>query len=146
MAERSPFALPQMYVTRRTSKDLVYVEGPVVQLLKTVSSKVKMAENITIVQRDKVFPELFDKIMKENVDLTFSSLPLFHFGETILKQTRALSTQRGKFLVPCGKNFHRWNSVIASTRRVILQVSLYHDTEPTIILMLSLKMNIKWQI
>ena len=27
-----------------------------------------MAENFTIVQRDKVFHELFDKIMKENVD------------------------------------------------------------------------------
>ena len=66
-AERSPFALPQTYVTRKTSKDFVYVEGPVVQLLKAVSSEVNMQENITIAERGKVFPELLDEIMKENV-------------------------------------------------------------------------------
>lgn len=93
----------------------MYVEGPVVQLLKTVSSKVNMAENITIVEGDIVFPELFDKIMKEIFDVIFSPLPLFNFGEIILEQTRALSTQRRSFFVPCGKNFRRWNSVIAST-------------------------------
>ena len=85
------------------------------QLSETVLRKVNMVENIAIVERDKVFPELFNKIMKEIFDVIFSPLPLFHFGETVLEQTYALSTQRGKFLVPCGKNFRRWNSVIAST-------------------------------
>jgi hypothetical protein len=74
-----------------------------------------MAKNITIVERDNVFPELFNKIMKEIFDIIFSPLPLFHFGETVLEKTCTLSTQRGKFLVPCGKNFRRCNSVIAST-------------------------------
>jgi hypothetical protein len=73
-----------------------------------------MAENITITERDKVFPELFDKIIKK-IDVIFTPLSLFRFGETITEQTYGLSTQRGKFLVPCGKNFHRWNNVIAST-------------------------------
>jgi hypothetical protein len=91
------------------------MESTVVQLLETVSSKVNMAENITIVERDKVFPEQFDKIMKENFGVVFSPLPLFRFGEIILEQTCALSTRRVKFLFPCGKNFHRWNSAIAST-------------------------------
>jgi hypothetical protein len=33
-----PYALPQTYVTRKTSKNLVHKEGPVVKLLKTLSS------------------------------------------------------------------------------------------------------------
>jgi len=48
----------------------VNVEGPVVQLLKTVSKKVSMTENITIVERDKVFPELFDKIKRYRFPVT----------------------------------------------------------------------------
>jgi hypothetical protein len=66
------------------------VEGRVVLLLNTVSSTVNMAENITIVERDKIFLELFDKTMKENFDVIFSLLPVFQFGETILEQTYAL--------------------------------------------------------
>jgi len=58
-----------------------------VQLLETVLRKVNMAKNITIVERDKVFPELFNKIMKQIFDVIFSPLPLFHFGETVLEQT-----------------------------------------------------------
>ena len=48
-----------------------------------------MAENITFVERYKIFPELFYKVTKESFDLTSS---LFHSGETILEQTSALST------------------------------------------------------
>lgn len=52
------------------------MEGPVVQVLQTLSRKANMAENITIAERDKVSPELFDKIMKENFTLV-SHLFLF---------------------------------------------------------------------
>jgi len=34
--------------------------------------------------------------MKENVDFSFSPLPLFHFGETVLEQTCALYQHREK--------------------------------------------------
>ena len=33
-AERPPFALPQTYVTRKTSRNLVYMEGPVEDSVK----------------------------------------------------------------------------------------------------------------
>jgi hypothetical protein len=111
-AEHPPFLLPPKNVTHTTSNHFVYVEGSVLRLLKTMSSEMNMTENVTFVERDKVFPELFEKVMKENFDIFFSPLPLFPFGGAILEQTYALSTQRGKIVVPCGKNFHRWNSVL----------------------------------
>jgi hypothetical protein len=111
-AEHPPFLLHPQSVLMKTSKKLLYVEAPVMKLLKTVSSKMNMTQNMTFVERDKVFPELFGKVVKGSFDVVFSPLPLFQFGDSILEQTYALSTLRGKFVVPCGKNFHRWISVV----------------------------------
>jgi hypothetical protein len=43
--------------------------------------------------------------MKDNFEVIFSPLP--HFGETILEQTYALSTQRETFLAPSGMDYYR---------------------------------------
>jgi hypothetical protein len=110
-AEHPPFLLPPTNFTH-TLKNVVYVEEPVVRLLNTMSSKMNITVNITFVERDKVFPELVEKVRNENFDVIFSPLPLFYFDGGILEQTFALSTQRGKYVVPCGKNLHRWNSIL----------------------------------
>lgn len=111
-AEYPPFVVSVPHVTPNTSKKLVFEEGPVMRLLKTVSSKMNMTENITGVETDRVFPELFTKIKDGKFDVLFSPLSLLHFGKTFLDETYVLSQKRGRFVVPCGQTFARWNSVI----------------------------------
>ncbi|PNF30095.1 hypothetical protein B7P43_G03135 [Cryptotermes secundus] len=111
-AEYPPFIIFLQHDARNTSKKLVFQEGPVMRLLKTVSSKMNMTENITGVENDRVFPELFTKIKDGKFDVLFSPLSLLHFGKTFLDETYVLYQKRGRFVVPCGQTFSRWNSVI----------------------------------
>jgi hypothetical protein len=111
-AEYPPFVVPAGHVTHNTSTKLAFEEGPIMRLLKTVSSKLNMTENIMGVESDRVFPELFTKIREGKFDVLFSPLSLLHFGKTLLDETYVLSQKRGRFVVPCGQTFPRWNSII----------------------------------
>lgn len=111
-AEYPPFVVSLRHDTRNTSKKLAFEEGPVMRLLKTVASKMNMTEDITGVETNRVFPELFTKIKDGKFDILFSPLSLLHFGKTFLDETYVLSQKRGRFIVPCGQTFSRWNSII----------------------------------
>jgi hypothetical protein len=112
ISEYPPFLVALRNATQNTSSKLEFEEGPIMRLLKALSSEMHMTLNITGVEAARVFPQMFAKIKDGKFDVLFCPVSLLHFGRTFLDETYVLAQKRGRFMVPCGQTFPRWNSVI----------------------------------